>query len=114
MKTIKKYFISLVLVIFLSSCSQPYIKEGIRAEVITIDDKGQTIFVRGLSENSPLGDQSYVNCSQAQVKIEDGEKVKKASFDQIKEKDILTLEVGPIMESYPTQTQASKILIEGK
>lgn len=112
MKRIKRILIFLSLSLLLVACKNIYIEEGIRVEVMDVDQESKTLFVKGLDEKSIVGDKSYISCSEAEIKKMEKSGYKEVEFSQIKVGDVLTMEVGAIMESYPTQTSARKILIE--
>jgi len=112
MKRIKRILIFLSLSLLLVACKNVYIEEGIRVEVMEVDQESKILLVKGLDDQSIVGDKSYIACSEAEIKTRDKSGYKDADFSQIKVGDVLTMEVGVIMESYPTQTSAFKILIE--
>ena len=109
----KKFgFILIVLIVFLTGCNSEkdtIDKEPVEVEVVAIIkevyvDK-KSILVEGIGTNNPLGDLSMINIEDAVITKLD----KPATIIDLNEKDEITLKIGEVMESYPTQAKSSKV-----
>ena len=88
---------------------------GVNAAIIKIDKINQTITVKGIDTNSPIGDNCIVNWKDAnlQTVIGKGEPII-ISIDDFAEGDHVVLFLGEIQESYPTRAKATTIQLEPK
>lgn len=107
-------FILIVLTLFLTSCS--ILKDNgdidfdeveVFAIIKEVDVDKKLLLVEGLGKNNPLGDLSMVNIEDALITKLD----KPATICDLKEKDEVTLKIGAVMESYPTQAKSSIVKV---
>ncbi len=82
---------------------------GVNAEIIEINSQQKTILVKGLDENSILGDKCYVNCTNADYVEVIDEEPTKITFDDLNVGDKITVDVTAVLESYPTQTSTDHV-----
>lgn len=81
------------------------------ARILKINNEQQTLVVERMSEYSILGSYCEVNCEEASVFIQKSDySLVDYTFDSLKEGDVVLLTVGEILESYPTETSAHKII----
>lgn len=86
---------------------------GLNAVILKIDKADQTMTVKGIDTNSPIGDNCIVNWENATLqKVTGNNKPIKISIDDFTEGDYVVLFVGEILESYPTRTTATTIQLQ--
>lgn len=85
---------------------------GINATILKIDKINQTITVKGIDTNSPIGDNCIVNWKDANLQtVTSKEEPIIISIDDFAEGDHVVLFLGEIQESYPTRAKATTIQI---
>ena len=115
----RKVFLVLLLVVFslpvLVSCrkEQKIIHLGLNAEILEINKDDKAFLVRGLDENTILGDKSYISTSLNEVdayylEVVDG-KVVDLKFDDFSVGDKITVDIEKVAESYPTQARTDRV-----
>jgi len=88
---------------------------GVNATILKIDKINQTITVKGIDTNSPIGDNCIVSWKDAKLqKVINKEKPIIISIDDFSEGDHVSLFIGEIQESYPTRAKATTIQLEPK
>lgn len=88
---------------------------GVNATILKIDKINQTITVKGIDTNSPIGDNCIVSWKDAKLqKVINKEKTIIISIDDFSEGDHVSLFIGEIQESYPTRAKATTIQLEPK
>ncbi|MTK06018.1 MAG: DUF4825 domain-containing protein [Hungatella sp.] len=88
---------------------------GVNASILKIDKINQTITVKGIDTNSPIGDNCIVNWKDANLQTVIGkEEPTIISIDDFAEGDHVVLFLGEIQESYPTRAKATTIQLEPK
>ncbi|MDY0236444.1 MAG: hypothetical protein RBR71_10465 [Gudongella sp.] len=115
----RKWNLLLVLIILslsiLVSCreEQEVIHMGVNAEILEIYEDEKAFLVRGLDDNSILGDKSYVRTENAYYTELVDEKPIDIEFKDFSVGDCITVDVVYVSESYPTQTSTERVqLIE--
>ena len=88
---------------------------GVNASILKIDKINQTITVKGIDTNSPIGDNCIVNWKDANLQTVIGkEEPTIISIDDFAEGDHVVLFLGEIQESYPTRAKATTIQLVPK
>lgn len=88
---------------------------GVNATILKIDKINQTITVKGIDTNSPIGDNCIVSWKDAKLQtVINKEKPIIISIDDFSEGDHVSLFIGEIQESYPTRAKATTIQLETK
>ncbi len=88
---------------------------GVNATILKIDKINQTITVKGIDTNSPIGDNCIVSWKDAKLQtVINKEKPIIISIDDFSEGDHVSLFIGEIQESYPTRAKAATIQLETK
>jgi beta-lactamase regulating signal transducer with metallopeptidase domain len=88
---------------------------AVNATILKIDKINQTITVKGIDTNSPIGDNCIVNWKDANLQtVINKEEPVIISIDDFTEGDHVVLFLGEIQESYPTRAKATTIQLEPK
>ncbi|WP_349671883.1 M56 family metallopeptidase [Lacrimispora sp.] len=86
---------------------------GVNATILKIDKSNQTITVKGIDTNSPIGDNCIVSWKDANLQtVINKEEPIIISIDYFSEGDHVSLFIGEIQESYPTRAKATTIQLE--
>ena len=86
---------------------------GVNATILKIDKINQTITVKGIDNNSPIGDNCIVSWKDATLQtVINKEEPIKISIDDFALGDHVVLFLGEIQESYPTRAEATTIQLE--
>ncbi len=86
---------------------------GVNATILKIDKINQTITVKGIDNNSPIGDNCIVSWKDATLQtVINKEEPIKISIDDFALGDLVVLFLGEIQESYPTRAEATTIQLE--
>lgn len=86
---------------------------GVNATILKIDKINQTITVKGIDNNSPIGDNCIVSWKDATLQtVLNKEEPIKISIDDFALGDHVVLFLGEIQESYPTRAEATTIQLE--
>lgn len=85
------------------------IENAVDAIILEIDSEEETILVKGTDTNSILGDNCYINCSEATIFKIDNDKQVDLEFSDLEVGDNIIADVREIAESYPAQTSTNKI-----
>ncbi len=113
--------IALTAVIFvvIGLTTSPKVMSGksanVNATILKIDKINQTITVKGLDNNSPIGDNCIVSWKDATLlTVVNEEEPIKISIDDFSIGDHVVLFLDEILESYPTRAEATTIQLEPK
>lgn len=88
---------------------------GVNATILKIDKINQTITVKGIDTNSPIGDNCIVSWREADLQtVNNKEEPIILSIDDFSVGDHVSLFIGEIQESYPTRANATTIQLEPK
>lgn len=88
---------------------------GVNAAILKIDKANQTMTVKGIDTNSPIGDNCIVSWGNASLQtVNNNREPVELSIDDFAEGDYVVLYLGEIQESYPTRTKASTIQLQPK
>ena len=111
----KKGFLLLLVIIFslpiLVSCrkEQKIVHRGVNAEILEIHEEEKAFLLRGLDDNSIIGDKSYVTTEEAYyIEVIDGDPIE-ITFKDFSLGDKITIDVEEVAESYPTQTSTDRV-----
>ena len=86
---------------------------GVNATILKIDKINQTITVKGIDNNSPIGDNCIVSWKDATLQtVINKEEPIKISIDDFALGDLVVLFLGEIQESYPTRAEATTVQLE--
>lgn len=102
---------SILSLTILVSCrdDQEVIHMGLNCEILEVHLDEKAFLVRGLDENSILGDKSYVSTEEAYyIEVVD-EKPIEITFEDFGVGDKITVDVVYVSESYPTQTSTDRV-----
>jgi hypothetical protein len=85
------------------------VHRGVNAEILEIIEEEKTMLVKGLDENSILGDKCYVECENAYfIEVVNGEPVD-ITFNDFSVKDKITIDVIRVVETYPSRTTTERV-----
>ncbi|NNJ31763.1 M56 family metallopeptidase [Lacrimispora defluvii] len=88
---------------------------AVNATILKIDKTNQTITVKGIDTNSPIGDNCIVSWKDANLQtVISKEELIILTIDDFAEGDRVVLFLGEIQESYPTRAKATTIQLEPK
>lgn len=82
---------------------------GVNALILEIDYEAVTMTVKGLDENSILGDRCIVYCGDAMIMRMVNSELVDLNFEKLSVGDNITVDVVSVQESYPTSTTTDKI-----
>ncbi|MDU5083533.1 hypothetical protein ACF3M2_16490 [Tissierella carlieri] len=103
------YFILALFILTSCEDKQDVVHMGVNAEILEISEQEKTMLVKGLDENSILGDKCYVKCEDAYfIEVVDGKPID-ITFDDFSVKDKITVDVIEVLESYPSSTTTGRI-----
>lgn len=110
----KKYLSMLLIIIlsasFLIGCkSEEVVYVVANAEILEIDEENKSFLVKGIGENSILGDKSQVSTEGAEyIELVEGETIG-LGFEDFSVGDRITVDIVEVAESYPTQTSTERV-----
>jgi len=88
---------------------------GVNASILAIDKENQTMTVRGMEPNSPIGDACIVSWENARLlTLTSNREPKELSIDEFAIGDYVVLSLDEIQESYPTKAKAKTIQLQPK
>ena len=83
---------------------------GVNAVILAIDREGQTMTVKGVDQNSVIGDQCIITWEgEPFIKVASNGETEQLSLDDFAVGDAVSLWIGPVQESYPTRATATTI-----
>ena len=86
---------------------------GVNATILSIDQNAQTMTVKGIDENSVLGDRCIVTWEKdALTTLSTSSAPMKLALDDFKVGDSVILFIAAVQESYPTKATASSIQLQ--
>lgn len=86
---------------------------GVNATILEIDKDNQTMAVKGIDTNSPIGDNCIVSWGNATLlTVTTNSEPTKISIDDFTEGDYVVLSLEEIQESYPTRAKATTIQLQ--
>ena len=108
-----------VVFVVIGLITSPKVMSGksanVNATILKIDKIDQTITVKGLDNNSPIGDNCIVSWKDATLlTVINEEEPIKISIDDFSIGDHVVLFLDEILESYPTRAEATTIQLEPK
>ena len=110
----KKFLGTLLIIIlsasFLIGCkTEEVVYVVANAEILEIDEDNKMFLVKGIDENSILGDKSQVFTEGAEyIELIEGEVIS-LDFQDFSVGDRITVDIVDVAESYPTQTSTEKV-----
>jgi hypothetical protein len=103
------FFISAIFILTSCEAKKEVLNIGVNAEILEINEEEKILLVKGLDENSIIGDKSYVECKDAYfIELIDG-KPMDIMFKDLKVGDKITVDVREVFETYPTSTTTERV-----
>ncbi|MBU5484364.1 hypothetical protein KQI86_08485 [Clostridium sp. MSJ-11] len=111
MKKVFYIIVALVLLISITACGkkEDITHMGVNAEILEIKSQEKGIVVKGLDDNSMLGEKTYINCEDPDtyfiyVDNNTGE-VKDLSFTDLSVGDIITVDIKKVEDNYASTSR---------
>lgn len=79
-------------------------------QIVQVNQEDKTLLVKGIGENNLVGKEGYVYCKDTKFWRLENEESVQSMFTNFNIGDIILLEHGLVMETYPTQLYAKEIL----
>ena len=103
------FFISTIFILTSCGAKKEVLNMGVNAEILEINEEEKILLVKGLDENSILGDKSYIKCKEAYfIERIDGEPMD-IMFKDLNIGDRITVDIREVFETYPTSTTIERV-----